>query len=165
MLQCISYPDWVKCLIYFRFDAAVAFLQEHCPDTFNFATPIQFRLFLNWCSDNGVPMNIEEVGDFALGLPNVEECFPFDDVTPVYKTEGKMFLLASLTDVPLRINVKCEPDLAIDLRGQFPDHVLPGYHMSKAHWNTLVCDGRLTRTFITEQIARSYGLVGKKRKK
>ena len=112
-----------------------------------------------------IVMNVEEIRDYVLAMPDVEECFPFGEETAVYKTAGRMFLLMGLTNIPLQINVKCEPDVALELRGEYPDHVLPGYHMNKAHWNTLICEGRLTRSFISQQIVRSHGLVGKKKKK
>jgi predicted DNA-binding protein (MmcQ/YjbR family) len=109
-------------------------------------------------------MNVEEIRDFALSLEDVTESFPFGLVTIVFKTNNKMFLLLPLDEVDLlKINVKCNPELAIELRIQYPETVLPGYHMNKKHWNTIVIDGLLPWMRIKEMIEHSYGLVGKRR--
>jgi predicted DNA-binding protein (MmcQ/YjbR family) len=109
-------------------------------------------------------MNVEEIRNFALSLEDVTESFPFGLVTIVFKTNNKMFLLLPLDEVDLlKINVKCNPELAIELRIQYPETVLPGYHMNKKHWNTIVIDGLLPWMRIKEMIEHSYGLVGKRR--
>ena len=109
-------------------------------------------------------MNVEEIRDFALSLAGVTESFPFGPDTIVFKTNNKMFLLLPLDEVDfLKINVKSNPELAIELRIQYPDSVLPGYHMNKKHWNTVVIDGLLPWMSIKEMIEDSYRLVvGKK---
>ena len=105
-------------------------------------------------------MNVEEIRDFALSLKDSSESFPFGEDTIVFKTNNKMFLLLPLDEVDhLKINVKCNPELAILLREEFPDTILPGYHMNKKHWNTIVIDGRLSWSRIKEMIEDSYGLV------
>ena len=103
-------------------------------------------------------MNIDEIREYCLAKADVEECFPFDEEILVFKVLGKMFLLAGLNDAPVQINVKCDPDRAIELRDEY-SQVLPGYHMNKKHWNTIVIDGRLSWSRIKEMIEDSYGLV------
>ncbi len=108
-------------------------------------------------------MDIETLRSYALHKPKATEEFPFGDDTLVFKIKGKIFLLAGLDNYPLQFNVKCDPDLAIELRDQYPDHVLPGYHMNKKHWNTIIVDGHLSSQFIRQIIDASYNLVcGKK---
>ncbi|HEY0898808.1 MAG TPA: MmcQ/YjbR family DNA-binding protein, partial [Sphingobacteriaceae bacterium] len=82
--------------------------------------------------------------------------------TLVIKVNGKMFLLLSLDAHPVQFNVKCDPDKAIELRAEY-SCVLPGSHMNKQHWNTVVVDGTLTNTQIREMIDWSYALVSKKK--
>ena len=110
-------------------------------------------------------MNTETIREFALTLEDVEETFPFDEVTLVFKTGGKMFLLLPLDSFELSINVKCDPELAVQLREEYPDTVLPGYHMNKKHWNTVMIDGRLSSSQIIEMIRVSYELVRMRVKK
>ena len=108
-------------------------------------------------------MNIEELRDFVLSLKDVTEGFPFGEDTLVFKVNGKVFLLASLDSSPLSFNVKCNPDDAIDLRERYAC-VLPGYHMNKKHWNTILVDGTLTKKQLQEFIEDSYMLVLKKKR-
>lgn len=108
-------------------------------------------------------MNIEQIRLYALSKPNVEESFPFGEDTLVFKVNGKIFLLTGLDNTPLQFNVKCNPEKAIELREEFPENVLPGYHMNKKHWNTIVVNGRLNNKQIQSFIDDSYELVkGKK---
>lgn len=107
-------------------------------------------------------MNIEELRDYALSLKNVDESFPFGEDTLVFKTGNKIFLLVSLLSSPLQFNVKCNPDDAIELREQYSS-VLPGYHMNKKHWNTIIVDGSLTTAQLMEFIKDSYSLVAKRK--
>ena len=106
-------------------------------------------------------MNAEELREYVLQKPSVTEGFPFGEDTLVFKVNGKVFLLVALDASPLRFNVKCDPDKAIELREEFPDLVLPGYHMNKKHWNTIIFDGRLSRKQIMVMVDDSYRLVGK----
>jgi predicted DNA-binding protein (MmcQ/YjbR family) len=109
-------------------------------------------------------MNVEEIRAYCISKPKVTESFPFDEDTLVFKANGKMFLLLSLSDHPVRINVKCDPEIALALRAEYTC-VLPGYHMNKKHWNTIVIDGTMSRKMIEAQIDTSYALVvGGKRK-
>ncbi len=103
-------------------------------------------------------MNVEEIRMYALQKENVTEGFPFGEDTLVFKTKNKMFLLVALTNIPLSINVKCDPDKAIQLREEYPDVILPGFHMNKKHWNTILAES-LKNDMIKEMIDDSYGLV------
>jgi predicted DNA-binding protein (MmcQ/YjbR family) len=109
-------------------------------------------------------MNIEELQEYCLQKSNVEELLPFGPDTLVFKVSGKMFLLVSLDTAPLQFNVKCDPDEAMELREQFPDCILPGYHMNKKHWNTIIVNGTLSGTQLKKFIDNSYNLVKPKTK-
>ena len=102
-------------------------------------------------------MDIEELRNYCLSKKGVTEGFPFGENVLVFKVGGKMFLLTPL-DSALQMNVKCDPELAIELREQYPE-VQPGYHMNKKTWNTVVLAGSLTRKQILEFIDHSYHLV------
>ncbi len=110
-------------------------------------------------------MNIESIREYILKKPSVTEGFPFGEDTLVFKVNGKIFLLAGLDETPLQFNVKCDPEKAIQLREDFPESVLPGYHMNKKHWNTIIVDGRLTAKELKEMIDDSYALVAPKKRK
>ncbi len=106
-------------------------------------------------------MNIEELRAYCLSLPGAEEGFPFGPETLVFKVNSKIFLLTGLDESPVKFNVKCDPEKAIELREQY-DCILPGYHMNKKYWNTVVIDGQLPRHKLEEFIKDSYNLVSKK---
>ncbi len=103
-------------------------------------------------------MNIEEFRDYCLAKKGVTEELPFDETTLVYKVLGKMFALTD-TDDEFKIALKCDPEKVIDLREQFPETVLPGYHFNKKHWNTVVVDGTIPEKLLYEWIGDSYTLV------
>ena len=103
-------------------------------------------------------MDAEKIREYDLSLNGVEEGFPFDNETLVFKVGGKMFLILALESQPLRMNVKCEPDKAIELRETY-SYVLPGYHMNKTHWNTIVCESSAKPKLILEWILESYKLI------
>lgn len=109
-------------------------------------------------------MDIEQLRNFALALPDVEEALPFGPDTLVYKLNGKIFLLVALDSSPLQFNVKCDPDTAIELREQYPHAVLPGYHMNKKHWNTILVDGTVHTKQLLSFIQDSYQLIKGKKK-
>jgi predicted DNA-binding protein (MmcQ/YjbR family) len=109
-------------------------------------------------------MNIETLREYCLSKPDVEESLPFGPDTLVFKTAGKIFLLASLDSEQLQFNVKCDPEKAIELREEF-ECVIPGYHMNKKHWNTILVDGSVPGKKIKEWIDHSYDLVTVKKKK
>lgn len=102
-------------------------------------------------------MNPESLREYCLSLPATTEEFPFGESTLVFKVKGKMF---ALTDVDsfASINLKCDPERAVELREQY-DSILPGYHMNKKHWNTVLLDGSLGEKFVHELIFHSYQLV------
>lgn len=102
-------------------------------------------------------MDILELREYCLSLPLAEETLPFDERSLVYKVEGKMFLLTDMQDFHW-INIKCDPDRAIELRERYPE-VKPGYHMNKRHWNTIEMCGDLPDKLIKEWIFDSYRLV------
>ncbi|HRG78920.1 MAG TPA: MmcQ/YjbR family DNA-binding protein [Cyclobacteriaceae bacterium] len=102
-------------------------------------------------------MNIETFRSYCLGKKGVTEEFPFDENTLVFKVMGKMFALTDLENFE-SVNLKCDPDKAVQLREEFPA-VLPGYHMSKKHWNTVLMDGRIPDKLIKTWIDDSYNLV------
>jgi predicted DNA-binding protein (MmcQ/YjbR family) len=103
-------------------------------------------------------MNIEQLCEYCLSKPGAEESLPFGPDTLVYKVSGKAFLLTGLDNTDLRFNVKCDPDFAVELREEFTC-VLPGYHMNKKHWNTIVADGSVSIKKLKEWIDHSYDLV------
>lgn len=110
-------------------------------------------------------MNIEDVRDFALSLNEVEESCPFGPSVVVFKSNAKIFLLLPLDEEDLRFNVKCDPEQALIQRLDHPDNILPGYHMNKKHWNTIIANERLSDSFLKQLIVDSYQLVQPKRKK
>ena len=93
-----------------------------------------------------------------LAKPGAEETTPFGPDALVYKVAGKMFALAVPDDFPARINLKCDPERAVLLRDEYPA-IIPGYHMSKRHWNTVTLDGSLPAALVRELIDHSYDLV------
>jgi predicted DNA-binding protein (MmcQ/YjbR family) len=99
-----------------------------------------------------------ELRDHCLTFPGAEETFPFTPGTSVFKVAGRMFALSRLSQTPLRVSVKCEPLLAEQLRNAHPA-VLPGYHLNKRHWNTVVIDGSLPAQMVMDMIEDSYDLV------
>jgi len=103
-------------------------------------------------------MNIEEIRDHCLAKPGVTEGFPFDEVTLVFKVMNKMFALTGLETDPPYVNLKCDPERAIELRGQY-ESIKPGYHMNKAQWNSVYYTGGMPRDLVLELIDHSYDLV------
>ncbi len=104
-------------------------------------------------------MNIEQLRDYVLQKPTVTEGFPFGEDTLVFKINGKIFLLVALDSAPLQFNVKCDPAKAIELREEYPGNILPGYHMNKKHWNTIIVDSSLPKKLLKEMIDNSFSLV------
>lgn len=104
-------------------------------------------------------MNIEEFRDYCLAKKAVTEDFPFDQKTLVFKVVGKMFALTDVDNFE-SINLKCDPELAIELRAEY-HAVKPGYHMSKIHWNTVTVNADAIDQKIYEWIDLSYDLVVK----
>jgi len=103
-------------------------------------------------------VNIESIREYCVSKKAVIECFPFDDKTLVFKVAGKIFALANLDTHPLRINLKCDPEKAIDLRERFQS-IQAGYHMNKKHWNTIEINGEVSRDVLIKLIDHSYNMV------
>lgn len=102
-------------------------------------------------------MNVEAFRDYCLSKKGVTETFPFDETTLVFKVMGKMFALCGLERTPTQINLKCDPERAIELR-ESHEEIIEGWHMSKVHWNTVFIE-RLPLRLIKELIDHSYDLV------
>ena len=109
-------------------------------------------------------MNIETIREYCLKKKGVTEGFPFGEETLVFKVISRIFLIASLDSVPLQVNLKCDPETAIELREKY-DSVRPGYHMNKAHWNTIIIDNTIHGKEILKWIDDSYNLVASGLKK
>lgn len=109
-------------------------------------------------------MNIETIIEYCLSKKGASEDFPFDEETLVFKVGGKMFALIPLEKIPLQLNLKCDPEKAIELREQYED-VQPGWHMSKKYWNTVILDGNIRWAELKDWIDHSYDEVVKGLKK
>ena len=105
-------------------------------------------------------MDVERFREYCLGKSGATEGTPFGEDTLVFKVSGKMFALAALDEVPATANLKCDPDLALDLRDRY-EQVRPGYHMNKKHWNTVEIDAGIPDAELRKMIDHSYNLVVK----
>ena len=103
-------------------------------------------------------MNIESFREYCLKKPGTTEETPFGPEDIVFKVGGKMFAIAALMEVPARVNLKCDPDLALELRDRY-EQVTPGYHMNKKHWNTVELSGGIPEAEMRKMIDHSYDLV------
>ena len=95
----------------------------------------------------------------CLSFPGAYEDFPFGPETSVFKVEKKLFAISALGASPLKVSVKCEPELAEQLRASYPDCVAPGYHLNKRHWNTVTLDGTLSEVMVHDMLEDSYDLI------
>ncbi|MFD1384583.1 MmcQ/YjbR family DNA-binding protein [Rhodanobacter aciditrophus] len=102
----------------------------------------------------------ETLVQYMKNKPEAQEDYPFDDITLVMKVQGKMFALFTTKEGTARVNLKCDPFHAQELRSIF-DCVVPGYHMNKQHWNTVVLDGSLPKGELFRMVDHSYALVVK----
>lgn len=102
-------------------------------------------------------MHIDELREYCLSLPYTREGLPFDQDTLVFYVGPKMFCLTSIDEYD-GFNVKCDPELAIELREKYP-FVIPGFHMNKTHWNTIKVDSNPPINLLKEWIKHSYDLV------
>ena len=109
-------------------------------------------------------MNIEEIREYCLTKPAVTEGFPFNESTLVFKVMNKMFALTGLEGDPPFVNLKCDPDRAIELRGHYED-IQPGWHMYKQQWNSVYYTGSISAELVIELIDHSYDLVVKSLKR
>jgi len=106
-------------------------------------------------------MMLDELRAYCLAKPATAETLPFGPDTLVFKVAGKMFALTGLDEEDLRVNLKCDPEYATELRERH-EEIKPGYHMNKKHWNTVYLqDGDLRDDFVRELIDHSYALVVK----
>lgn len=104
-------------------------------------------------------MHIESFREYCLAKKGVTEGFPFGETVLVFKVAGKMFALASLDSDPFQVNLKCDPERAIELREEYED-IIPGYHMNKQHWNSVIIgSGHLPDRLVRELIDHSYMLI------
>ena len=99
-----------------------------------------------------------ELRRWCLDHPGAIEDFPFSPDTSVFKVGGKVFAISALAREPLTVSVKCEPDLAAQLRHTYPA-IRPGYHLNKRHWNTITLDGTLPDELVRDLVEDSYDLV------
>lgn len=103
-------------------------------------------------------MTLEDFHSYCLAKPGVEETFPFDEHTLVFKVMGKMFAVSGLEREEFSVNLKCDPERSVELREQYPD-IQPGWHMNKAHWNTVLFEGDVPEQLLRDLIDHSYDLV------
>src|SRR5881396_2573532 len=106
-------------------------------------------------------MDLESFREYCLSKPAATEDMPFGEDVLVFRIGGKMFALAALDEIPVTANLKCDPDLALELRDRY-EQIRPGYHMNKKHWNTVEIDGGIPETELRKMIDHSYELVAKK---
>jgi predicted DNA-binding protein (MmcQ/YjbR family) len=104
-------------------------------------------------------MDIEAFRRNCLSKAGTEETQPFGPDTLVYKVMGKAFALTGLDEPEFRVNLKCDPERAVELREQYPGQVMPGWHMNKRHWNTVLFESGLSDDFLRDLIDHSYALV------
>ena len=103
-------------------------------------------------------MNIEEFREYCLSKKQVTEEFPFNETTLVFKVLGKMFALSGLEHQPPTVNLKCDPERAIELREEYDGRIISGFHMNKKHWNTIEILS-VPMDLLKELIDHSYDLV------
>ncbi len=104
-------------------------------------------------------MDIISIRDYCIRKPGVTESFPFDNRTLVFKVMDKAFALLDVEWEEHTVNLKCDPEYALELRANYPECVKPGYHMNKKHWNTVNFSGGLPVSLLQSLIDHSYDLV------
>ena len=103
-------------------------------------------------------MDLAEFREYCLTKLGASEGTPFGPDVLIYKVGGKMFALAAFDEVPTTVNLKCDPDLALDLRDRY-EQVRPGYHMNKKHWNSVMLDGSVPGDEVREMVEHAYTVV------
>jgi len=103
-------------------------------------------------------MTHKQLEEMVLSMPNARLDYPFGEGTAVYKVGDKMFAIIPEGKEPARISLKCDPLLAVHLREKY-ETIVPGYHLNKKHWNTIICSGQLSDDEIKDLIVHSYTLV------
>jgi len=106
-------------------------------------------------------MTLSDVREYLLARKGTTEETPFGPEVLVYKVMGKMFALVAHTESPLRVNLKCDPDLALTLRAEYAS-VIPGYHQNKTHWNSIIFGGDVPDDTLRGMMELSYDLVAGK---
>ena len=109
-------------------------------------------------SKKRITMNVEEIREYCISKPVVTEGFPFNDTALVFKVAGKMFALLDLSEDSMGISLKCDPELAIELRELHSD-VTPAWHFNKQHWNGVDLQGSVSNTQLKKWIDHSYTIV------
>jgi predicted DNA-binding protein (MmcQ/YjbR family) len=105
-------------------------------------------------------MDLAQFHEYCLSKAHATEGTPFGPDVLVFKVSGKMFALAALDEVPTTVNLKCDPELALELRDRY-EQITPGYHMNKKHWNTVGIEGGILDPELQKMIDHSYDLVAK----
>ncbi len=103
-------------------------------------------------------MDIEQLREYCLSLDKATEDMPFGEDFLVFRIHNKIFALTNLNRVPMSVSLKCEPERAIALREEYPEHIVPGYHLNKKHWNTVQIE-HVPDSLIKEMIKHSYNEV------
>jgi predicted DNA-binding protein (MmcQ/YjbR family) len=103
-------------------------------------------------------MDLQDLREYCLRKKGVSEDTPFDETTLVFRVGNKIFALTDIEDIPLSVNLKCDPERAIDLRERY-ECIIPGYHMNKKHWNTIELNSCIDDNFVRELIDHSYDLI------
>ena len=103
-------------------------------------------------------MNLEELRTYCLSLPHVTEDMPFGEDFLVFRICNRIFALTNLEHIPVSVSLKCEPERAVELREQYPDKIVAGYHLNKKHWNTVPLES-LPEVLIKEMVQHSYNQV------
>lgn len=103
------------------------------------------------------------IEEYILSMPNAVLDYPFGKDVAVYKVNDKMFALIAEGSDPVRLSLKCDPQLSVLLREKY-ETVLPGYHLNKKHWNTIICSGQLGEDELQDLIRHSYLLIAEKNK-
>lgn len=104
-------------------------------------------------------MNIEELREYCLNKAGTSEDLPFGEDTLAFRVAAKIFALTNLNDEHPRVNLKCDPKLAIELRDKYPGDIVPGYHMNKKHWNTVYLERGVPNSYLKHLVNHSYELV------
>jgi len=100
----------------------------------------------------------KQLEEYILTMPNARLDYPFGAETAVYKVDDKIFAIIAEKSNPVRVSLKCDPQLAVTLRERY-ETVVPGYHLNKKHWNTIICTGQLSDDEIHDLVRHSYHLV------
>jgi predicted DNA-binding protein (MmcQ/YjbR family) len=104
-------------------------------------------------------MNVEQLAEYCLSKVGTDDGFPFGPDTMVFKVGGKIFAICGLERTPLFVNLKCDPDYALQLRAEYDGIIIPGYHMNKEHWNSVYLESDMEMDLYRKLIDLSYNLI------